>query len=419
MAGTIHIVGAGLAGLSCAVELASAGMRVVVHEAAGQGGGRCRSYRDDVLGAVVDNGNHLLLSGNVAVAAYLDRIGSQDALTGPARASFPFFDLQTGERWTFDIGESRLPFWIFDPARRVPGTAAVDYLKGIKFAFAAENDTVAGLVGDGGNLYRRFWEPMAVAVLNAAADEGAAHLLWPVLRETFGKGGHACRPLIAATGLSAAFVDPALAFLAARGGEVRFNDRLRAVVWKSGTAAALSFADGETVLGDSDAVVFAVPPVVARDLLPEIAVPEGSRAIVNGHFLLPSRGKETSFMGLIGGLVQWLFVRGDTASVTVSAADAVVDRPAEDLAAEMWPEVARALDLGPGPLPTYRIVKEKRATFAQVPENLRRRPGAQTAWPNVFLAGDWTATGLPATIEGAIRSGRTAAAAAIRRARRA
>lgn len=419
MAGTIHIVGAGMAGLSCAVELALAGMRVVVHEAAGQGGGRCRSYRDDVLGCTIDNGNHLLLSGNVAVAAYLDRIGSQGALTGPARAAFPFFDLATGERWTFDIGESRLPFWIFDPARRVPGTAAVDYLKGIKFAFAAESDTVAGLVGARGQLFRRFWEPMAVAVLNATAAEGAAHLLWPVLRDTFGKGGHACRPLIATTGLSAAFVDPALAFLAARGGEVRFNDRLRAIAWENGRAASLNFADGDIVLGDADAVVVAVPPAVAQDLMPDLTVPQGSRAIVNGHFQLPAARKETSFMGLIGGLAQWLFVRGDIASVTVSAADAVVDRSSEDLAVEMWPEVARALNIGSIPLPIHRIVKEKRATFAQVPGNLRRRPGAETAWPNVYMAGDWTATGLPATIEGAIRSGTTAAAAIARRARRA
>lgn len=419
MAGTVHIVGAGLAGLSCAVELASAGMRVVVHEAAGQGGGRCRSYRDDVLGAVIDNGNHLLLSGNRAVAAYLARIGSQGTLTGPMRAAFPFFDLATGERWTFDIGDSRLPFWVLDPARRVPGTAALEYLKGIKFACAAEDDTVTDVVGVDGQLFRRFWEPMAVAVLNATAEEGAARLLWPVLRDTFGQGGHACRPLIAARGLSAAFVDPALAFLAARGGEVRFNDRLRAVAWQDGRAATLHFTDGDIAMDADDAVVVAVPPAVARELLPDVSVPEGSRAIVNGHFRLPVAGKETSFLGLIGGLAQWVFVRGDIASVTVSAADAAVDRPSEDLAAEMWPEVARALDLGPIPLPIHRIVKEKRATFAQIPGNLRRRPGAKTAWPNVFLAGDWTATGLPATIEGAIRSGGTAAAAVAGRAGRA
>ena len=96
--------------------------------------------------------------------------------------------------------------------------------------------------------------------------------------------------------------------------------------------------------------------------------------------------------------------------MTVSAADRLVDEPAESLAALLWRDVARAYELGNQPLPPWRIVKEKRATFAATPAELRRRPQAHTQWRNLFLAGDWTATGLPATIEGAIRSGETAAA---------
>jgi hydroxysqualene dehydroxylase len=96
--------------------------------------------------------------------------------------------------------------------------------------------------------------------------------------------------------------------------------------------------------------------------------------------------------------------------VTVSAADGIVDEPADSLALRLWQDVARAYCLADRTLPPWRIVKEKRATFAATPQQERLRPPAATRWRNLVLAGDWTRTGLPSTIEGAIRSGESAAA---------
>jgi len=123
-----HIIGAGLAGLAAAVRLAEQGRQVAVYEAAGQAGGRCRSYFDAGFGAVLDNGNHLLLSGNDAAIRYLTLVGGADKLRGPARAEFDFADLKTGERWTLKINEGRWPSWLFDRGRRVPATKPLDYL---------------------------------------------------------------------------------------------------------------------------------------------------------------------------------------------------------------------------------------------------------------------------------------------------
>jgi hypothetical protein len=114
-------------------------------------------------------------------------------------------------------------------------------------------------------------------------------------------------------------------------------------------------------------------------------------------------------LGLIGGTAEWLFLRAELVSITVSAADALADEPAERIAERLWADAARALDLPVAPLPPARIVKERRATFAQTPAAAARRPAAATGWRNLLLAGDWTATGLPATIEGAVRSGHHAA----------
>ncbi|MGH6662917.1 MAG: FAD-dependent oxidoreductase, partial [Rhodospirillales bacterium] len=196
---------------------------------------------------------------------------------------------------------------------------------------------------------------------------------------------------------------------AGRGVDFFANHRLRALCLEGDRVAALTFDGGDAAIAAGDAVVLAVPPGNAAELVPGLIVPDLSRAIVNGHFRLPAACGDFSFLGLVGGVAQWLFVRGDVASVTVSAADTLAEDHAAAIAEQLWGEVRRALALGEAPLPAHRIVKEKRATFAQTPDQVRRRPPTRTPWQNLFLAGDWTATSLPATIEGAIRSGRKAA----------
>jgi len=403
-----HIIGAGLAGLSAAVQLCKAGRDVSLHEGAGHAGGRCRSFFDETLERRIDNGNHLLLSGNKAALGYLKDIGAEDSLVGPGKAAFPFLDLASNERWTVAMGKGIIPWWIFSKSRRVPGSRPLDYLAALKLAWAGDEATVAGCLDTSSALYRKFLEPLAVAVLNTGAEEGAACLLWPVIRETFGRGEAASRPLIAKDGLSESFVDPALNFLLERGVEVSFNQRLREFRVTDDNVTGLAFATADVTLGDEDQVILATPPAVAANLVAGLQTPTDSRAIVNGHFRLDGETGDISFLGLVGGVSQWLFVRGDMASVTVSAADDLADDDADDIAARLWAEVAAALDLGAGPLGKHRIVKEKRATFAQTPEQVKLRRHLSVPWKNLCLAGDWTNTGLPATIEGSIRSGVTA-----------
>ena len=412
-----YIVGAGLSGLSTAVSLVRAGHAVTVCEASGQAGGRCRSYQDARLECLIDNGNHLLLSGNASTHRYLAALKAGDVLIGPPVACFPFLDVRSGRRWSLRPNAGRIPWWVLDPKRRVPGTRAGSYLSAFRLALAGRNSTVGACVGNTGALFEKFWEPLAVAALNTPAEEGAARLLWPVLRETFARGEAACRPLIARRGLTHAFVEPALRRLRQAGAEIRFKCRLQSVDYRDGKARILDFESDKVVLNDHDTVVLAVPPSAAAGLLPGLTVPEQSNPIVNVHFRLPQPAglePELPFLGLIGGTAQWLFVRGDIASVTISAAPGLVHEPAGILARKTWHDVALALalDRDPEQLPRYRVVKEKRATIAQTPEQARRRPGTASRFANVFLAGDWIDTGLPATIESAIRSGEAAARAA-------
>ena len=411
-----HIIGAGVAGLATAVSLARAGRAVTLYEASGQAGGRCRSYFDARLDCAIDNGNHLLLTGNKATMRYLADIGAGDELVGPASACFPFLDLGTGRRWQLRPNAGRLPWWLLDTRRRVPDTRVWNYLSGLRFAVAGADRTVTDCVGDRGVLFEKFWEPLAVAALNSPARAGAACLLWPVLRETFGKGEAACRPRIARTGLSGTFVDPAMDLLHRRGAAVRFGTRLRGIAYEGSEARVLDFGTETLALKDGDRVVLALPPPAAASLVPDLTVPDESHAIVNAHFRLSEPAglpAELPFLGLVGGTAQWLFVRGAVASITISAADDMVDEQPGVIARKTWRDVAAALGRDPDPLPPYRVVKEKRATFAQTPAQVKLRPGTRSRFANVYLAGDWIDTGLPATIESAVRSGHMAARAIV------
>jgi squalene-associated FAD-dependent desaturase len=406
---TVHVVGAGLAGLAAAVALAEAGRRVALYEVTDHAGGRCRSYLDSELGCRIDNGNHLLLSGNRSAMAYLWLIGALDTFEGPGEAVFPFVDLATGERWTLRPNRGAVPWWVLCGNRRVPGTRARDYLAVRRLRDATPEATVGDCLDPASILYRRLWQPVAVAALNTSAEAGAARLYWQVLSETLGRGAAACLPLVPREGLSESLVDPALARLRTLGADIRFAARLRGIGFAGNRVTELNFDDGLVDVSADDQVVLAVPAPVAARLMPELVVPDDHAPIINAHYRIAISADAPLFMGLIGGTAEWVFKKREVVSVTVSAADALVDRPAEELAAILWRDVAAAYRLPEQAAPSSRIVKERRATFRATPAQLKKRPAAKTRWNNLLLAGDYVDTGLPSTIEGAIRSGLAAA----------
>ena len=411
-----HVIGAGLAGLSAALALTGAGRSVVVHEAGPAAGGRCRSYLDKELGLPIDNGNHLILSGNKAAKAYIKEIGAEDAFQVTRHAVFPFIDLKTGERWTVRPNLGRIPWWVLRSDRNVPETRLADYL-GMAWITRIRDDTVVADSMRRGKLYWQLLEPLAVAALNMPSQEGLARLLGAVMRETLMLGGRACIPMLPKLGLSDGLVNPAVTTLRGRGAEVRFNSRIAELVVADRRVTALRGPDGLISLGPEDAVVLAVPPWVAAELLPGLVAPDEFQAILNIHFRYEADAEgplgEAGFIGMTSGIAEWVFMKPGHVSVTISAANTQVDDAAAAIAGRVWPNIVDALGLSATlkeSMPVYRVVKERRATFAATARQELRRPGAATERAeNLAIAGDWTATGLPATIEGAIRSGRTAA----------
>ncbi|MBC7638033.1 MAG: NAD(P)-binding protein, partial [Acetobacteraceae bacterium] len=241
---TVHIIGAGLAGLSAGVALASTGRRVMVYEAGPTAGGRCRSYFDRELDCRIDNGNHLILSGNSATMAYLGAIGARSTMRDPGAAKFPFVDLATGARWTVAPGPGRIPWWVMQPSRRVPGTKITDYLQLLALRKAGQDTTVADLLDRPGALYPKLLEPLAVAALNTPPSEAMARLLGAVVEETLLAGGAACVPLFPRNDLSASLIDPAVAFLQAHGGDLQTGCLVAAIQTEAGRVATLATTTG-------------------------------------------------------------------------------------------------------------------------------------------------------------------------------
>jgi squalene-associated FAD-dependent desaturase len=408
----VHIVGAGLAGLSTAIALGQGAYEIVVHEAARHAGGRCRSFFDETLNMTIDNGNHLLLSGNRSALAYLDAIGARHELQGPERCAIAFADVASGERWTLRPNEGRIPWWLLVQSRRAPGTRAIDYLAAARLLSASGNARVSDVMKCAGPIYDRLWGPFLLAALNSDPAGGAAALAARTVRETLARGGRACHPLVAVNGLSRAFIDPALKLLRRGGAQVRFERRLRGFSFAGDRVAALEFEHDSVALSAQDLVILATPAQVATTLVPGLVAPQAFNGILNAHFNVAPPPGTPPILGVVNATTQWLFAFHDRLSVTVSDANRLMDAPREQLAADIWREVAGLTGLS-DQIPSWRVIKERRATFAATPEENARRPPSRTQWSNLLLAGDYVQTGLPATIEGAIRSGQAAARLAL------
>ena len=405
---TVHIIGAGISGLSAGVRLADTGYLVRVHEATQQVGGRCRSYFDGATGLTIDNGNHLILSGNHSVLAYARMIGSEAGLQGPPKAEFPFVDLAAGKRWTLQINDGRVPFWVFDRSCRVPDTSPADYFGLAPLTWAKPGTRVGDAIKCDGVLYKRLVHPLLLAALNIDPPDGSAGLAGAIIRETLLAGGQACRPLIARDGLSSVLIEPAIDYIRARGGSVDIGHEARQLTMTDSRVTALSLGDQTIALGPEDAIVMAVPSRSAAALLPGLTAPTKFRAIVNAHFRFVPPPHLPPMIGVVNGLIEWLFAFPERLSITISGGDRLVDMPREELARAIWKDICEVAGIE-AEMPAWQIVRERRATFEASPEQNAMRPGALTQWKNLFLAGDWTDTGLPATIEGSVRSGNRAA----------
>ncbi|MBM6593477.1 hydroxysqualene dehydroxylase [Microvirga pudoricolor] len=403
MTGRTHIIGAGVAGLSAALAASSEGRETILYEAAPQAGGRCRTL-DPADGFRHDNGTHVLFTANRCALDLIETVGARHQWIEPEPEGLPLLDARTGR-----LSHVGLTPWSWlDRARRPAGLSLEDLGRIARLAFSSDDRPVSEVVGKT-PILDTLIEPLTVAVLNTPVATASSRRLGRAMRSLLSPGaGHL---LVARNGLSEDLVQPALWALEDRGATILTGQRLTSIRTRGDQVAALVTTDRMVVLRPDDQVVLALPPWEIARLVPHLSVPDAFEPILNLHFRM--RGLDRPrFVGLIGTLAQWVLVRADHVSVTVSAADAAMSRPAASLSAAIWREIVPALqavglDVAPDRQPEARIVKEKRATIRQaagpIPQPLLR------PFANMALAGDWIGD-FPATIESAVMAGERAAA---------
>jgi squalene-associated FAD-dependent desaturase len=431
----IVIIGGGFAGLAAGVELSERGAAVVVLERRGHLGGRAYSFMDQQTGDVVDNGQHLFMGCYHHTIAFLKKIGCLDRLAFQDRPRVDFLDRDHGYT-SFECPRLPAPLHAVAGLLKMRGITLGDKLRVAKVGRAIQRNGQAGAgrltvkewlasLGQSERIRERFWYPMAIATLNEDPQVASARMLKVVLRAAFGAGRRATSIGIARVGLSELYTEGATRFIESRGGEVRTSATVERLVIEDRRIVAVELKDGERL--EADAVISAVPHTALLKILPdelrarEFAAIDRLRAapIISINLWFDRSVFDRQFAGLIGTRSQWIFnknliVKPTEASnqiaVIISAAHAFVDWTKEQLIEMALGELRELLPASrAAELLHSRIVKEREATLSHTLESDDLRPGPRTSIKNLILAGGWTATGLPDTIESAVLSGHTAA----------
>jgi squalene-associated FAD-dependent desaturase len=433
----VLIIGGGFAGLAAGVALAEAGKKVRLLEQKPHLGGRARSFRDPTTGSLVDNGQHILMGCYHATIRFLSTIGTLERVHFQPRLAVPFLD--RGGRltrlecpnwpppWHLLFGVLRSGSFTWTEKMEVlrMGKALRSAKPGTKATAGESVTTWLSRLGQSGSLQRNFWDLLCIATMNEDPRIAGARLFERVLRLALFTSPADSRLGIVRGGLSECYTAAATAYIEARGGRVETACGVRQLLIADGFCRGVELSQGGKL--ETGPVISAVPWQQLAGLLPgnllrtepffsaELALRPAPIISINLWFDAPLT--ELEFAGLRGTTIQWLFnksrILGSSdhyVSLVLSGAHQQVGRPKQELLALALQELGELLpDVRKAKLLHSLVIKERCATFSPSPEADLLRPPARTPVRGLLLAGDWTDTGLPATIEGAVQSGYTAA----------
>ena len=440
----VVIIGGGFAGLAAAVDLAEQGRKVTVLERRSFLGGRAYSFTDKTTGDVIDNGQHLMMGCYHHTLNFLEKIGALGKVKFQPSPRVDFLHETEGHA-SFQCPNLPAPLHLLAGLVRLQSIGWSDRLRALRVGLALQrmNGGVNGeraqladvtvrewlnQLGQSETMQRRFWDIVALATLNETPDRASADMFARVLDQAFLHSKQDSTMVIARVGLSDLYTADAQAFIEARGGEVRLNADVEAITFDGLRVTGLTLRGGEHL--ETATVISAVPYFALRRMIaPEVlmssssfrSLPEFKSApIVSINLWYDRLVTELEFVGLLDSPIEWVFnknaIAGETnktrqhLALVISGAHEAAKQSKEELIALAVGEMERFFPAARALKPVHAfVVREHDATLSHTSGVARLRPPQQTEFENFFLAGDWTATGLPATIESAVWSGQECA----------
>jgi len=407
---TTYVIGSGVSSLSAAIYLSGSNCNISMHESSKSAGGRCRSFNDSVLNTTIDNGNHLILGANNNALEFIKIIKSEHFFNKITDSAFNFIDFSNENTWSISN--------IYKLYKELPGNNLDNISSLLRILKSPKGKTVSEHYNN--SLYKHFWEPLAVSIMNTPCNIASAEMFTRVIKTIFKEGNNGLTAYLPKNNWDEALISPALNALenSEDNFEINYNSMITKLDIEDNKVIKIHTNKKEILLNKNDNIILGTPSYITSKLVPNISTPKEYHTIVNAHFRLPNN-YNNSILGIIGGNADWLFFRKNNnehmVSSTTSAADELAKLSDHEIAKLIWKDISLCLDIDMSHMPLYRIIKEKRATFSCTNSNEKLRPDTTTNISNLFLAGDYTNTHLPATIDGAILSGKKAAEAILNR----
>jgi len=414
------VIGGGIAGLTSAVYLSKAGFNVEVIESSNKLGGRAYSFKDEKTGSVIDNGQHILMGCYKETLKFLRLINAEDNLIYQQKLSVPFLNNQSE---LFMLEATKL----FYPLNLLLGLLNYNLLKSedkfsliiffVKLAFTNKSNLKDITVEEwllrknqSSNLIKSFWEIVCVGTLNASIKKASAQLFASILKKIFFRGNFSAAMLVPKYGLSETYCNPAEEYLSKNNARLYFSENVTEIIIEDKTVKKIITT--KRTVEDFDYVISAVPYPALLKFYSNTQLEKikfENSCIVSIHIWIKENTLTEKFYGLVDSPIHWIFNNDDHLTLVISNANYLVEKDKTEIYEMCVVELKKYTNISKDNILHYKIIKEKRATFIPVPEVLSKRPGLKTNINNLFLAGDWTDTGLPATLEGAVLSGKLAA----------
>ncbi|RJP67808.1 MAG: FAD-dependent oxidoreductase [Ignavibacteriales bacterium] len=424
----VAVIGGGLAGLSAAVYLAANNFTVHLYEASPKPGGRASSFLFKQTNEYIDCGQHLMLGCYDYTLDFVKKIGAMESLYIQDNLSLNFIE-KNNIKYKFDASTLLYPFNLllalagYKAMNRSEKLGIIKLL--IKLLFyptdlLSDYSVREWLVKENQSerVQKVLWQIFAIGALNSDIEKCSAKIFADILKQIFLRNNKSTVVILPQENLNNTFHFPAKEFIIQNNGQVHFSTRINDIQIENDEAKGVIINDKRF---EYDFVISAVPfdslfKIVPPDYHSKLSIPSFRySSILNVHLWLNENIFNEKFYGLLNSDVHWIFNHGSYVSITISDANRWMEIDNEKIVSDISFRLKEYFpQFSLNSIEYSKVIKEKRATFVPEKAILKIRPSAKTKIKNLYLAGDWTNTGLPATIEGAIKSGKLAATEILR-----